>query len=75
MGLQRGMPDIVIVGPGGRFLGIELKAPKGKVSEHQNQMFDRIISFGGDVQVCRSLEEVKSALTQWGIKETLFRKR
>ena len=35
LGATPGVPDIIGIYDGGRFLGIEVKTPKGKLSEHQ----------------------------------------
>lgn len=58
MGSTPGVPDIVGVMPDGRFLGIEVKAPKGKVSDHQERFINNINATGGLAFVARSADDV-----------------
>lgn len=67
MGLRPGWPDLQLVGPGGVYYGIELKAEKGVLSKAQVECHSTIIAAGGHVAVCRSLEDVQAALRIWGI--------
>ncbi len=53
-----GVSDILAVLPGGRFLAVEVKAPKGKVSPLQQQFIDAVNQAGGLAFVARSVEEV-----------------
>jgi hypothetical protein len=57
-----GVSDILGVLPGGRFLAIEVKAPAGRVSPHQQQFIDTINQNGGLAFVARSVEEVEQQL-------------
>jgi hypothetical protein len=57
-----GVSDILGVLPGGRALAIEVKAPKGKVSPHQQQFIDAVNQAGGLAFVARSVEEVQIQL-------------
>jgi hypothetical protein len=57
LGVRKGWPDIEIIYRG-RFIGIELKTKKGRVSEAQKKCHDDIILAGGVVTICRSLNEV-----------------
>lgn len=41
-GLAPGAADLIGIGPGGRFLGCEIKTGKGKQSEHQSR-FERLV--------------------------------
>lgn len=52
-----GSPDIFAL-HGGRIYGIEVKAPKGKVSEAQQKFGEKIESAGGTYIVARSVDEV-----------------
>src|SRR5882757_7430256 len=49
-------------GQSGRFLAIEVKALKGKVSPHQETFLKEINERGGLAFVARSLEEVEAKL-------------
>jgi predicted RecB family endonuclease len=57
-----GVSDILGVLKGGRFLAIEVKAAKGRVSPHQQLFLDSINGAGGLAFVARSVEEVKAQL-------------
>lgn len=54
--------DIVGVMKGGRFLGIEVKKPKGKVSDKQKVWMDEVNKLGGKAFVAHSVEEVVNEL-------------
>jgi hypothetical protein len=56
-GMHTGWPDIEIIYRG-RFIGIELKTEKGRVSKAQKACHDKITLSGGLVKICRSLDEV-----------------
>jgi hypothetical protein len=56
-----GIPDIIGCFKG-RFIGIELKAPNGKVSEYQQRFIDNINAAGGIGFVARTLDEVIEGL-------------
>ena len=62
-GLQPGWPDIQIIGPNGRYIGIELKAGSS-LSPSQKQVHRTIEMAGGVVKICRSLEDVWTVL-EW----------
>lgn len=58
-GLKAGWPDILILGQNGRWIGIELKTTKGKLSDEQKEF-----GWWSDYSsyVCRSLIEVENVL-------------
>ena len=58
----RGVSDIIGCLPGGRFLAIEVKAPKGKPTTEQLQFIDMINQAGGLAFVAHSVEEVQEKL-------------
>lgn len=58
LGSTPGVPDILGVLPNGRFLGIEVKTSKGKVSAHQQSFINAINDNGGLVFVARSVDDV-----------------
>jgi penicillin-binding protein-related factor A (putative recombinase) len=57
-----GVADILGVLPGGRFLAVEVKSPKGRVSPHQQQFIDSINQAGGMAFVAHSIDEVQEHL-------------
>jgi hypothetical protein len=76
MGLQAGMPDILIFQPGTtlnngvsftRLIGLELKATKGRQSESQKEMAARFAAVGGVYLIARSLDEVEILLRAAGV--------
>jgi hypothetical protein len=46
----------------GQFIGIEVKAPKGKQSEHQKDFQTRLEAAGGPYLLARSLDDVMNYL-------------
>ncbi|MGE0408095.1 MAG: VRR-NUC domain-containing protein, partial [Amphiplicatus sp.] len=63
LGMKPGWPDLEVIYRG-RFIGIELKAGKGRLSERQRIIHREIALAGGLVCVARSLDEVASSLAQ-----------
>lgn len=52
-----GAPDIVCV-IAGQYVGIEVKAPKGKQSDHQKEFQKKLEAAGGKYVLAYSLEDV-----------------
>lgn len=61
LGSAKGVPDIAGVLKGGRALYIEIKTPKGVVSEYQQDFINRVTELGGLVFVARCVEDVMKA--------------
>ena len=62
-GLCVGSSDLIgIIKPEGKFLAIEVKTSKGKLTEYQKNFGTMIRSFGGIFIVARELKDVKTAL-------------
>lgn len=55
----RGVPDIILIHPGraGRFVGLEVKMPNGRVSIDQEKFGYECRRAGGDYYIVHSLEE------------------
>ena len=66
MGTATGWADYLII-VDGNILGIELKAPNGKLSDAQAAFGDALTANGGRYQVCRSLDDVEAFLTASGV--------
>lgn len=69
-GVMPGWPDLQVLipyGGHGRLLGIELKAARGRLSPEQIDCHQRIERAGGEAIVCRSVEEVETALRIRGV--------
>jgi len=65
-GTVAGIPDICVVNDG-RLIGLELKAPKGRLSDAQLYCHERLRRARVPVSVCRSLDEVIEALRSAGV--------
>lgn len=59
----KGVSDILGVLDGGKFLAIEVKTDKGKLSEYQKEFLDKVNKLGGKGFVARSIEDVVKELT------------
>jgi len=59
---QTGAPDIMAIGKDGRFVAIELKSAKGKLSPHQKARRNQILAAGGKYVTCRTVAEVFEAV-------------
>jgi hypothetical protein len=63
IGSAPGVSDIIGCLKGGRFFALELKAPKGVVSQAQQIFLDRVHQAGGIALVIRTLDEVIEGLS------------
>ena len=60
-GMTPGAPDLVAARPDGSVIFIEMKSPKGRLSENQKQLQKTCENISQNLYfVCRSLEEFKS---------------
>ena len=59
-GIPRGWPDITGVVRGGRFIGVECKAPSGRQSKDQQAVERAIRGNGGHYCLAQSVEDVKN---------------
>jgi Holliday junction resolvase len=59
---QTGIPDIIGIGPGGVFLGIEVKKPGKQLSTMQTQFFVEAQNRGAVVIRAESVADVKALL-------------
>ena len=67
MGVLPGVADLVFVLSGGRVGFIELKAPKGLLTDKQIQFGLDVVALGAFYQTARSIEEVQGTLRTWGV--------
>lgn len=65
-GLKAGVPDLLVL-YGGRAVFIELKSPKGRISDPQWQTLGKLADAGAIVYVARSVEQVDGQLRNAGI--------
>ena len=61
MGLKSGVPDIMVLHNSIAFF-IELKAPKGNLSEAQKEIRDQIELAGGKAYLARTLDHIEEIL-------------
>lgn len=62
---QKGTADILGILPDGKFLAIEVKSEKGRVTDEQAQFIDDILHRNGFAIIARSLDEVIAAVTAY----------
>jgi hypothetical protein len=55
---RRGAPDRLVMLPGAKKYLIETKAPQGRLKKYQQREHDRLRSFGWDVRVLFTREQV-----------------
>ena len=67
MALLAGIPELILLAPGGRTFGLEVKRPGGMVSTEQCAKMTRMNSLGVSVAMVRSLEDACNALRAWGV--------
>jgi hypothetical protein len=62
----KGSADILGCLPGGRFLAVEVKAERGRLSPEQRQFLAGIRALGGLAIVARSYRDIEAALMKAG---------
>jgi hypothetical protein len=70
-GIPRGWPDLTGCMPGGRFIGVECKADKGRQSEDQKEVQRIIEKMGGLYILAHSLDEFLAELRKENIVNPL----
>lgn len=65
-GLCVGFPDLLVYGEGRKIGHIEVKTKGGKQSDTQVECERWLKAMGHDYAVCRSLEDVRETLGEWG---------
>jgi penicillin-binding protein-related factor A (putative recombinase) len=61
-----GSSDILGVLPGGKFIAVECKAPKGRLSDHQIEFLNEIEKMGGVAIIARSVDDIEKVLRKQG---------
>ena len=67
-GVIAGTPDLVVIAPRGITLWLEVKAPRGVLSEAQKCTHDQWLRMGHRVAVVRSIKDAEDALRLAGIQ-------
>lgn len=62
---EKGSPDILGFLPDGKFFGLEVKKPSGKLTPEQADFIELAVSTGAMCGVCRSIDDV---LSMFGVK-------
>lgn len=66
MGVARGWPDLVLIGPDSRFHGLELKRDGGRLSEDQQGLARWCATHGAAFSCADSFKGAVAVLKQWG---------
>jgi len=66
-GVTPGFPDVTAILPDGRTVFIEMKAPKGTVSDEQEKLHAKLRAMGAVVVVARCIWTAQSALYEQGV--------
>jgi hypothetical protein len=67
-GTLAGVPDLAIIGPGGRAFFVEIKTPGGRLSDAQQTFVERLMVLGAPFAIARSIDDVRRAFAIWGIE-------
>lgn len=74
-GLTPGWPDIQLIAKDGRYYGVEVKTPTGRLSQAQRSLHKRLEDNGCQVVVVRSVEEAMDAVHGWQLTKSRYRGR
>lgn len=74
MGVQPGVPDLLIWSPKGHYL-VEVKTSTGAVSPAQTAFISGLQDLGFDVAIVRSADEAAAAFRAWGLPRKEARAR
>lgn len=66
MGVLAGVADMAVIMPGGSARFLELKTPKGRLSDTQKAFRDRCAASGVAYETATTPEEVEAVLRGWG---------
>lgn len=67
IGVLAGIPDLHIPHKAGEYLSVyvEMKTDKGKLSDKQIKIHDKLKNAGNAVEVCRNLEDFKAVILKY----------
>jgi hypothetical protein len=66
-GLRKGVPDLSMILPDGRFAAIEVKASYGRLSVEQRAFLAALVRRGVECCVARSVDDVRAFLARLGV--------
>jgi VRR-NUC domain-containing protein len=66
-GTLAGVPDLAIIGPGGRAFFVEIKTPGGRLSDAQQTIVKRLILLGTPFAIARCIDDMRDAFKRWGL--------
>lgn len=67
LGVVAGVPDLQIVGEGGKSYFMEVKSKSGRLQPSQKMFLGKLEKLGADFAVVRSIEDAKACLQAWGL--------
>jgi hypothetical protein len=67
-GVLAGVPDLVVIAPGGRAFFLEVKTDAGRLSAAQRAIHDHLIALGTPAAIIKSIDDARRAFAAWGIK-------
>lgn len=62
---RAGVPDRIILMPGGRIYFVEMKSPDGSVNSIQEYVFEKFAELGFKVHILNSIESIEKFLSQF----------
>ena len=68
-----GVPDRIVMLPGGRIVFVELKTDTGKLSKLQELQRKKIAELGQTVRVLHGLSEVRDFFLEFGLETAAYR--
>ncbi len=68
-----GVPDRIVMLPGGRIVFVELKTDTGKLSKLQELQCRQIVELGQTVRVLHGLAEVRDFFLEFGLETAAYR--
>lgn len=63
-GLMPGSSDLIGLTSSGRFLSVEVKSPRGRLTDEQRAWLDMVRKFGGMAGEARSIEDLEGILAR-----------
>jgi hypothetical protein len=70
----KGVSDIIGIAPGGRLLAIEVKAPKGKLTDDQRKFLVSVQDAGGIAFISRSVKQTATELAKFYPEENMIKR-